>query len=576
VLLASGDLHSAREHLEAACRFDPDDEATRTLRDWIADAMDRSQRTGEGSAGDGTSLAALAADRRGDGSEEAPLPPTTGPEELGRQPERRAAALLRRLAAGRAAGARAAVEDAPRIDESPSDSLTLLEQFPQEEPAPEAALPKPDIHLPAACPQPGSAASGAFSAQVTDWDSFEALMRRRQAASYVRIARRSIEAGRQDEAARAVAEIERVDPGDPALPSLRGALGSAEPMAASSPNAPDLRPGIDRAEAAAPAQSRLRWRDPRRTLAAAVACVVVSASAGHAVVRVGGLEALSSFATALLLSGDTRAPLGPVALDRPAAGLRPGPWAAPGGEPVAVTVERREVSLVPAPESSPMAREAPRPTLPESTGRVTLSAPEVSARPEPQAVAVSSPIHEVGSPVVADTPVEAGPDSEPVVAVALLPPPPVSTEVPRGRRDTTAESGAVSEPGSGAPVEAVPAAAAPAAPVREDVGQLEHALRRYATAYRQLDARAAKAVWPSVNERALARAFDGLASQDLVLERCHFDVAGQTATASCSGRASYVPRVGSRGVREEAREWSFTLKKVEDEWRIAAAETRTQ
>src|SRR5262249_4127091 len=40
-------------------------------------------------------------------------------------------------------------------------------------------------------------------------------------------------------------------------------------------------------------------------------------------------------------------------------------------------------------------------------------------------------------------------------------------------------------------------------------------LQQYKTAYDALDARSARAVWPVVNERALARAFDGLQSQNL-------------------------------------------------------------
>ncbi|MBA2356027.1 MAG: hypothetical protein H0V80_15355 [Acidobacteria bacterium] len=120
------------------------------------------------------------------------------------------------------------------------------------------------------------------------------------------------------------------------------------------------------------------------------------------------------------------------------------------------------------------------------------------------------------------------------------------------------------------------AGSAPASPLPPADGPRIHAvLRQYASAYRRLDAAAARAVWPSLDTRALARAFDGLQSQQLVFDRCDVSVSGAKAQAACHGSATYVPRVGDRSPRTDARQWSFQLERVDGEqWRILTASMR--
>jgi hypothetical protein len=96
-------------------------------------------------------------------------------------------------------------------------------------------------------------------------------------------------------------------------------------------------------------------------------------------------------------------------------------------------------------------------------------------------------------------------------------------------------------------------------------------LNQYARAYARLDAGAARAVWPSVDERALARAFAGLASQDLAFDDCSIDVQGATANASCRGTAKYVGKIGNRQPRIEPRVWRFELHRDGEAWKIANA-----
>jgi len=97
---------------------------------------------------------------------------------------------------------------------------------------------------------------------------------------------------------------------------------------------------------------------------------------------------------------------------------------------------------------------------------------------------------------------------------------------------------------------------------------------RAPAAYERLDAGAAKDVWPSVNEAALARAFENLESQDLSLNDCRLTVTGNEAQASCNGTARYVRRVGNRAVQQDQRQWIFTLSKDGGTWRIDSVRTR--
>jgi CheY-like chemotaxis protein len=120
--------------------------------------------------------------------------------------------------------------------------------------------------------------------------------------------------------------------------------------------------------------------------------------------------------------------------------------------------------------------------------------------------------------------------------------------------------------------------ATPAAPAvarsGADERDIYQVLQRYERAYERLDVDAARAVWPSLNARALARAFDGLKAQTLELSHCRVAMKLSEATAVCGGSASYVPRVGRQSARTEPREWTFRLRKVDHDWLIAKAEVR--
>jgi hypothetical protein len=140
----------------------------------------------------------------------------------------------------------------------------------------------------------------------------------------------------------------------------------------------------------------------------------------------------------------------------------------------------------------------------------------------------------------------------------------------------------VEAPAAAAPPAArIPAAIArpepealPSVVARSDQSEIQRTLGQYRSAYERLDAEGAQAVWPSVDVRALARAFDTLSSQELAFETCLYDIAGQVATAQCQGSATYTPKVGGRAPKAERRQWTFRLRKVNEAWKIESAQAK--
>ena len=180
------------------------------------------------------------------------------------------------------------------------------------------------------------------------------------------------------------------------------------------------------------------------------------------------------------------------------------------------------------------------------------------------------PVQSVAAAVLARPAAE--PIVEPPVAAAIavtLPPPPIQ---PPPTQPPAPVVVAPARP----PQEAAAVVAPVMLPVLTRVEEDEHALvkqtlQRYRSAYEGLDARSAHAVWPAVNQVALARAFDGLQSQTLIFNACEVRVRGDAATATCSGSARYVAKVGNHEPRTEPRVWTFTLRKIGEDWKIDSA-----
>jgi hypothetical protein len=173
--------------------------------------------------------------------------------------------------------------------------------------------------------------------------------------------------------------------------------------------------------------------------------------------------------------------------------------------------------------------------LPELLGRLAI---------EPPAEPRNSPIEPVSMPPPLEAPsISAPAASIPGREIAVLPPP---TENPVAHRAGNAASG--------------------------ESAAVRAALARYSAAYSDLDAAAARAVWPAVDERALARAFDGLAAQRVSLGECDVRVTGDAATATCLGSAAWTPKIGG-GQRTVSRRWEFDLKNADGAWYISRVQT---
>ena len=117
-------------------------------------------------------------------------------------------------------------------------------------------------------------------------------------------------------------------------------------------------------------------------------------------------------------------------------------------------------------------------------------------------------------------------------------------------------------------------AVAPRDPASERQAQeqgVRDVLDRYASAFERLDVRAAKAVRPTLDDRALQRAFEQLDGQQVRLGSCSFSINERAANARCQGSATYHPKVGRRVVHVTGREWTFNLSKDDGGWQIVDA-----
>lgn len=165
------------------------------------------------------------------------------------------------------------------------------------------------------------------------------------------------------------------------------------------------------------------------------------------------------------------------------------------------------------------------------------------------------------------TPPAAIPTFTPVVPVASATPapPPASTPI----RTPTPTPTPTAAP-------AIPTPAPAAIPTRREVetAAVQALLGRYRQAFGSLDVGMIEAFWPTVNRRTLSKAFDQLAAQSFTFDSCSIDVAGEQADASCTGRASFTTKVGSKAPHVEPRRWVFRLAKMSGAWMILSVESR--
>jgi len=198
--------------------------------------------------------------------------------------------------------------------------------------------------------------------------------------------------------------------------------------------------------------------------------------------------------------------------------------------------------------------------------RTSPPVPVVNTLPPVAVVNTSPPAAAVNtaSPAVNTSPVATAGSPSPVPAASSASPAAAVSPAP-----------AVSPPTAALPPPApVSPPSAPAGGLTAETRAVAAALNRYQDAFSSLDANAAHAVWPSVDVRALAKAFGQLEEQTFDLEGCNITVAGAQAEADCAGNARYIPKVGNRTLRVEPRRWHFKLRQTNDQWFIDAVDAR--
>jgi hypothetical protein len=195
------------------------------------------------------------------------------------------------------------------------------------------------------------------------------------------------------------------------------------------------------------------------------------------------------------------------------------------------------------------ARVTPSESITSARPSAALSEP---ARPEenaPPAPALDLPVQALSVPAVKTAPAAVDPSSGSVAPVTLPAPAPAAHT----------------------------AAPPPAAPVRRaeaDAAAVRGVLEGYASAYSTLDAEATQRLWPGVDLRGLRRAFEQLGAQTVQFDRCDVKPAGDSAEAECVGRTTWVPRVGDRSPRSEARTWQFALARAGNDWLIERVQVK--
>jgi hypothetical protein len=210
--------------------------------------------------------------------------------------------------------------------------------------------------------------------------------------------------------------------------------------------------------------------------------------------------------------------------------------------------------LTAAANSTPQPRLGEVPTLP-------ANAPVERALADAPAAAPSAPTIPAVSAVSTDIRT-ATPDAPDVPAIESA-----ALRAPIGEHVASSPIASTTAPA------AAPPAATPVASPASDERAIRASLTRYEAAYNRLDAAAAGSVWPSVDRRALARAFEGLVSQTVSLGDCVIAVTGPTARVECLGRARWTPRVGG-GPQSAPRRWRFALRNERGDWLITDAEVR--
>jgi hypothetical protein len=391
-------------------------------------------------------------------------------------------------------------------------------------------------------------------------------MRRRRLERLVSRAEEAIARGNTDEVADALDEVRRLAPGSDQIATLEQALAASRSR---EPHEPiEAAPDLDLPLAPTSAELLEPIDEPSDILD------IPPASTGRTQRVLVAVGSLMVAAAGLLVWSIYTAPeeqlrgLFPSLADN-----RTAPPEVPKGQPAIpvdkqpsapsarVRVETVEAAAV-QPRTTDAAQEQPgaatEPPV-QAAGAPTVSSPALTESP-------NLPTGTSGAPSAPLPPAPQRADASMGAAAQRTMPAPVG-DVPGGVPPETHADAVAAVPVANPPRPERTAAPSPAA---EYVAVLD-VLNKYATAYSRLDAAAAQEVWPTVNRPALTRAFEGLASQRVSLERCDVSVSTAGAHANCAGFASWSPKIGNGGAHTDACNWTFQLAKAGDDWQIVTA-----
>jgi hypothetical protein len=413
------------------------------------------------------------------------------------------------------------------------------------------------------------------------WQSFELRMRRRAFERCVVRAVAALDAEVLDDAREAFEEAQRLSPEDPQIRELASRLSAAEAPP------PELAIRLTRAEA--PLAAAVQEHEPVGAGSWMLAAVLILMSAAAGWFWAGaGLDGPQR--TAPVVSAGAGAPSLPASTPPPPT-IEPAPEPAPPPEPISeagaagsivdgraqpaeapvsalrspLSATRSPLSAVRDPTGTAGAGTSSDATLESKSATRPVAAATTDDRPVDRTIA-SGPANLGASdgppaaprPLAPDPPVH----SAPVLPEALPAPAPLPAAI---RTDGAAARAA--ESNSAGVLVSPPDVSA------NDERLVRAALNRYAAAYTGLDASAARVVWPSVDHRALARAFEGLAAQRVTLGRCDVRLNGASAQADCAGSATWTPKVGG-GAQSASRRWRFDLRNSGGDWIIVQANVR--
>jgi hypothetical protein len=417
------------------------------------------------------------------------------------------------------------------------------------------------------------------------WQSFEIRMRARKADRCLQRAAAALDSGSAADANNALDEARQLSPLDPRLEELSARL--------------------DALKYPAPPPSTVRSHGYSWTSAAVVAGLVVASAAGwetwihrdQIALLVPkarpDMDASAGLAAPTAVSGSANdaSQLAPAATDTATA---PETRTTASADTVVQTtlvrpeqiidtrdtpVEPRTATETPSVSTSGTA-ERSNATTDTAKPVAIANATEPQAHPQRDIAPSPQPSPEYRPPAAVPPPQNVAPATNVIPFVAPPSESPRPANATNAMMTTAAPNPAADAVTSPATIVASAPPAAPAStpppdssPARDERVAIRAALNRYESAYNRLDVDAVRTVWPSLDQRALARAFDSLTAQRVALQSCNVDVSGSTARANCSGNASWTPKIGG-GERSAARKWTFDLSESNGAWRITHVQAR--